>query len=134
MTDGPYRAAYRRSIEQPEEFWLDAAAAISWDSPPTRALDSSRAPLYRWYPGGALNTSANALDRHVRGGRGDQYALIWASPMTGWVRRLTYAELTDQVAGCAGGLASLGVTKGDRVVVYMPMVPETVVTMLACAR
>jgi propionyl-CoA synthetase len=134
VTDGPYLTAHRRSIEQPEQFWLDAAAAISWDSPPTRALDPSRAPLHRWYPDGVLNTSANALDRHVRGGRADQYALIWDSPMTGSVRRLTYAQLTDQVARCAGGLASLGVTKGDRVIVYMPMVPETVITMLACAR
>jgi propionyl-CoA synthetase len=131
---GAYQAAHRRSIESPEEFWLEAASAVTWDRAPTRALDRSAAPLYRWFPDGTLNTSVNALDRHVRGGRADQTALIWDSPVTGSVRRLTYAELTDLVARCAGGLAGLGVRAGDRVLVYMPMVPETVVTMLACAR
>jgi propionyl-CoA synthetase len=134
MSPGAYAAAHRRSIDSPEEFWLEAASAVSWGRPPSRALDASRAPLYRWFPDGVLNTSFNALDRHVQAGRADQTALVWDSPMTGSVRRLTYAELTDEVARCAGGLADLGVRAGDRVLVYMPMVPQTVVTMLACAR
>jgi propionyl-CoA synthetase len=134
MTPGAYASAHRRSLDAPDDFWLEAASAISWERAPTVALDSSRAPLYRWFPDGVLNTSYNALDRHVLGGRAEQTALVWDSPVTGSVRRFTYAELTDEVARCAGGLAGLGVGKGDRVLVYMPMVPQTVVTMLACAR
>ncbi|MEU8824768.1 propionyl-CoA synthetase [Streptomyces sp. NPDC048636] len=131
---GAYDETYHRSLEDPEGFWLDAAAAIDWNRPPTRALDDSHAPLHRWFPDGELNTSYNALDRHVEAGRGDQTALIYDSPVTGAVRRFSYAELRDEVARFAGGLRSLGVAKGDRVIVYMPMVPEAVVAMLACAR
>jgi propionyl-CoA synthetase len=129
-----YADEYRRSLDDPEGFWLDAAAAIDWDTPPSRALDASNAPFYRWFPDGELNTCRNALDRHVDGGRVDQVALVYDSPMTGTIRRLTYAELLDEVARFAGALRGLGVEKGDRVVVYMPMVPEAVVAMLACAR
>ncbi|RSM62426.1 propionyl-CoA synthetase [Amycolatopsis sp. WAC 01376] len=125
---------YQRSLEDPEGFWLEAAQAIDWTRPPTQALDASRAPFYRWFPDGELNTAFNALDRHVRDGRGEQTALIWDSPVTDSVRRFTYAELLDDVARFAGALASLGVGKGDRVIVYMPMVPEAAVAMLACAR
>jgi len=125
---------YQRSLEDPEGFWLEAAQAIEWTRPPTRALDASKAPFYRWFPDGELNTAFNALDRHVRDGRGEQTALIWDSPVTDSVRRFTYAELLDDVARFAGALASLGVGKGDRVIVYMPMVPEAAVAMLACAR
>ncbi|MGH3517585.1 MAG: propionyl-CoA synthetase [Haloechinothrix sp.] len=131
---GAYEEAYRRSLEDPDGFWLDAAEAIDWTRAPTRALDASGAPLFRWFPDGELNTSYNALDRHVDNGRGDQAALIYDSPVTGTVRRLRYRELRDDVARFAGGLRSLGVGKGDRVIVYMPMVPEAVVAMLACAR
>ena len=131
---GAYEDSYRRSLTDPEGFWLDAAEAISWTKPPTRALDDSAAPLYRWFPDGELNTSYNALDRHLEAGHGDRTALIYDSPMTGTTRSYTYAELTHQVAVFAGALKSLGVGAGDRVIVYLPMVPEAVVTMLACAR
>ncbi|MFJ8910918.1 propionyl-CoA synthetase [Amycolatopsis sp. NPDC102389] len=126
--------SYQRSLEDPEGFWLEAAQAIDWTRPPTQALDASKAPFYRWFPDGELNTAFNALDRHVRDGRGEQTALIWDSPVTDSVRRFTYAQLLDDVARFAGALASLGVGKGDRVIVYMPMVPEAAVAMLACAR
>ncbi len=125
---------HRRSLDRPEEFWAEAAMAVDWAAAPTQVLDSSRAPFYRWFPDGELNTCHNALDRHVAGGRADQLALIYDSPVTGQVRRFTYAELRDDVARLAGALAGLGVGRGDRVIVYMPMVPEAVMAMLACAR
>jgi propionyl-CoA synthetase len=131
---GAYDESYRRSLDDPDGFWLEAAEAISWSRPPTRALDATDAPLYRWFPDGALNTSYNALDRHVEAGYGDRTALIYDSPVTGTGRSYTYAQLRDEVATFAGALAGLGVGKGDRVIVYMPMVPEAVVAMLACAR
>ncbi|MHC5259297.1 propionyl-CoA synthetase [Streptomyces sp. UC4497] len=129
-----YEEVFRASTEDPEAFWLTAAGAIDWDTPPTRALDSSRAPFHRWFPDGELNVCHNALDRHVAAGRGAQPALVYDSPVTDTKRTYTYEELTDQVAGFAGVLTGLGVTRGDRVVLYMPMVPEAVVAMLACAR
>ena len=131
---GAYDDAYRQSLEDPESFWLAAAAAIDWTRPPAKALDSSAAPLYRWFPDGELNTCYNALDRHVDGGRADQPALVYDSPVTGTGATYTYRELRDEVARFAGVLAGLGVGKGDRVIVYMPMVPRAVVAMLACAR
>ncbi len=134
MVNKSYRAAYERSVAQPAEFWLDAARGISWSTPPRRALDSSRAPLYDWFPDGVLNTSYNALDRHVAQGRGAQDALIYDSAMLGIQRRYTYAELTDLVARFAGVLRRRGVGKGDRVVIYMPMIPEALIAMLATAR
>jgi propionyl-CoA synthetase len=129
-----YRKVYERSIADPDGFWGDAATAIDWTSPPTRILDRSREPFFRWFPDGELNTCHNAVDRHVDAGRGDQPALIYDSPVTGTVRTYTYRELRDQVARFAGALRRLGVERGDRVVVYMPMVPEAVIAMLACAR
>jgi propionyl-CoA synthetase len=131
---GEYDKQFRRSLDDPEGFWLEAAEAIDWTRAPTRALDSAGAPLYRWFPDGELNTSYNALDRHVEAGNGERTALIWDSPVTGSVRRYTYTELRDEVAIFAGALASLGVAKGDRVLIYMPMVPEAVIAMLASAR
>jgi len=131
---GAYDESYRRSLDDPDGFWLEAAEAISWSRPPTRALDATDAPLYRWFPDGALNTSYNALDRHLEAGHGDRTALIYDSPVTGTGRSYTYAQLRDEVATFAGALAGLGVGKGDRVIVYMPMVPEAVIAMLACAR
>jgi propionyl-CoA synthetase len=131
---GSYRATYARSIEDPEGFWGKAAEALTWRRRPTRVLDRAEAPFYAWYPDGVLNTCENALDRHVEAGNGDRLALVYDSPVTGSSRTLTYAELRDQVATFAGALESLGVAQGDRVVVYMPMVPEAVVAMLACAR
>ncbi len=131
---------HRRSLEDPEGFWGDAATAIHWDTPPARVIDADSPPWYRWFTGGELNTCFNALDRWVDGGdgidrvRADQVALIHDSPVTGSVRRFTYRELRDEVARFAGALAGLGVEKGDRVVIYMPMVPEAAIAMLACAR
>jgi propionyl-CoA synthetase len=125
---------YRRSLDDPEGFWAEAAAAIDWDEPWERVLDDSRAPFYRWFSGGRLSTCHNALDRHVEGGRADQLALIYDSPVTGTAAAFTYRELRDEVARFAGALAAQGVQAGDRVVVYMPMVPEAVIAMLACAR
>ncbi|MGE3661488.1 MAG: propionyl-CoA synthetase [Pseudonocardia sp.] len=131
---GRYADVFQASVADPEGFWLGAAEAIDWTRAPTRALDGSDPPFYRWFPDGELNVCHNALDRHVDAGRGDQAALIYDSPVTGTQRTYTYAELRDEVARFAGVLAGLGVTRGDRVVIYMPMVPEAAVAMLACAR
>ncbi len=131
---GAYADAYQHSLHDPETFWLAAADALDWERPPTRALDSSAEPLYRWFPDGVLNTCHNALDRHVAAGRGEQTALIWDSAMTGEVARFSYSELLDRVALFAGALRRQGVQRGDRVVLYLPMIPEAVVAMLACAR
>jgi len=131
---GRYAEIYRRSLEDPEGFWSEAAAAILWEKRWDKLLDHSRAPFYRWFTGGVLNTCYNCLDRHVAAGRGQQAALIYDSAMTGQVKSFTYAELTDLVARFAGVLAGQGVTKGDRVIIYMPMVPEAAIAMLACAR
>ena len=129
-----YAEAYARSISDPEGFWAEAASALEWSRPWDRVLDDSAAPLYRWFRGGELNTCFNAIDRHVRDGRAEQVAVIWDSPVTQQQRRITYRELRDEVARFAGVLRSLGVEKGDRVVIYMPMVPETLIGMYACAR
>jgi propionyl-CoA synthetase len=131
---GRYDEIYFHSLDHPEQFWGEAAEAIDWDEPWERVLDPSAAPFYRWFAGGRLNTCYNALDRHVAGGRGDQLALIYDSPVSGTTTAFTYGELTDLVARFAGALASEGVGPGDRVIVYMPMVPEAVIAMLACAR
>ena len=131
---GRYAEEFDRSIADPESFWGDAARAIDWYREPSVILDSSNPPFYRWFSDGELNTCYNALDRHVRDGRGDQAALIYDSPVTGTSRRYTYRELLDQVARFAGVLQGLGVTKGDRVVIYLPMIPEAAISMLACAR
>ncbi|MBM7366242.1 propionyl-CoA synthetase [Gordonia hydrophobica] len=129
-----YADVFARSIADPDGFWLQAAEAIDWITPPTRALDDSAAPIYRWFPDASLNTSANALDRHVAAGRGDRAALIWDSAMADEKRTYTYAQLLDEVARFAGVLTAQGVTKGDRVIIYMPMIPEAAIAMLACAR
>ena len=134
MSTGAYAAAYEQSISDPTTFWGNAAKAVEWITEPTTVLDDSNPPFYRWFRGGSLNTCFNALDRHVRDGRGDRAALVYDSPVTSTVQTFTYAELLARVATFAGALASLGVEKGDRVVIYMPMVPEAVVAMLACAR
>ncbi|RPF38339.1 propionyl-CoA synthetase [Streptomyces sp. TLI_185] len=131
---GTYEDVFRSSTEDPESFWLRAAEGIDWDVAPQRALDSSGAPFYRWFPDGRLNVCFNALDRHVEAGLGDQRALVYDSPVTGARRTYTYAQLRDAVAAFAGGLSQLGVGQGDRVVIYMPMIPEAAIAMLACAR
>jgi propionyl-CoA synthetase len=129
-----YHEVYARWRAEPEAFWAEAAEAVTWDRRWDAVLDTARAPFYRWFPGALVNSCYNALDRHVAGGRADQAALIYDSPVTSTVRSFTYRELRDEVARFAGVLAARGVTRGDRVVIYMPMVPETVIAMLACAR
>ena len=131
---GAYAETFRRSLDDKDGFWAEAAKAIDWVKPPTVVLDDSRAPFVSWFPDGELNTCHNALDRHVAGGRADQLALIYDSPVTGTQRRYTYRELLEQVSRFAGVLRAEGVQRGDRVVLYMPMVPEAIVAMLACAR
>ena len=130
-----YDEVYERSLKDPDGFWGEAAEALHWYRKWDKVLDDSDPPFYRWFTGGVVNTCYNALDRHVASGRADQLALIYDSPVTGnTVKTFTYAELVQGVARFAGALAAQGVGKGDRVVIYMPMVPEAVVAMLACAR
>ena len=125
---------HARSLEKPEDFWAEASSRIHWYKPWSKVLDDSKKPFYRWFVGGELNTCYNAVDRHVENGRAEQLALVYDSPVTQTVRTFTYRELQTEVARCAGALASLGVAKGDRVIIYMPMVPEAVIAMLAVAR
>ncbi len=129
-----YRDTYKSWQDDPEAFWMQAAEAIDWVKKPSKALDDSNAPMYQWYADGVMNTCYNALDRHVAAGRGDQAAIIYDSPITGAKATISYAEMTDRVATLAGALARKGVVKGDRVLIYMPMVPEALEAMLACAR
>src|SRR6266540_705214 len=129
-----YAEAHAQSLRDPATYWAEAARDIDWIKPWSRVLDSSRPPFYRWFTGGELNTCYNAVDLHVDRCRGKQRALVYDSPVTGTVRTYTYLELRDAVALCAGMLRRQGVEKGDRVIVYMPMVPEAVIAMLACAR
>ncbi|MBL8805720.1 MAG: AMP-binding protein, partial [Rhodospirillales bacterium] len=129
-----YADIHARSRRDPEGFWAEQAAAIDWVKPFARVLDLSAKPAARWFAGGELNTCWNAVDRHVAAGNGARTAVIYDSPVTGVVAKISYAELKQKVAAFAGALASRGVTKGDRVIVYMPMVPEALVAMLACAR
>jgi propionyl-CoA synthetase len=129
-----YEQIYQRSMREPEKFWAEAAEDIYWDRHWDRVFDDSRKPFYRWFNGGRLNTCFNALDLHVERGRGKQLALIYDSPVTGTVRSYTYAALRDEVARTAGALQRQGIDAGDRVIIYMPMVPEAVIAMLACAR
>ena len=129
-----YRDLYASSVNDPTGFWREAAREVTWTRSPQLILDDSTPPFYRWFPDAELNTCANALDRHVESGRGGQAALIYDSPVTGTQRTFSYAELLDITSRFAGALRGLGVTKGDRVVIYMPMIPEAVIAMLACAR
>jgi propionyl-CoA synthetase len=131
---GRYAEAFNKSLADPEAFWGEAARNIEWYQAPTVVLDGSNPPFYRWFADGVLNTCFNALDRHVRGGRGEQAALIYDSPVTDTQRTYTYRELLAEVARFAGVLRGLGVGTGDRVVIYMPMIPEAAIAMLACAR
>ncbi len=129
-----YAETYARWQSDPVGFWREAAALADWDRPPQTVLDDSRAPLYAWYPDGLLNGCWNAVDRHVAAGHGDRTAVLHVSPVTGLEAAITYADLQTRVARLAGALAARGVAMGDRVVIYMPMVPEALVAMLACAR
>jgi len=129
-----FDAIHARSLSDPAGFWAEAAEGISWIKRWDTVLDDSKPPFYRWFKGGVLNTCYNAVDRHVEQGRGDQAAIIYDSPVTNTVKSITFRELQDQVARFAGALRAQGVEKGDRVILYMPMIPESVVAMLACAR
>jgi propionyl-CoA synthetase len=129
-----YAEAYSAWKRDPEGWWMAQAAAIDWIRPPSRALSAERAPFYEWFADGLVNTCWNAVDRHVAGGRGGQVAIIHDSPVTGTVHRITFAELQERVARLAGALAARGIGTGDRVIIYMPMVPEALEAMLACAR
>ncbi|MBI5100969.1 MAG: propionyl-CoA synthetase [Nitrospirae bacterium] len=131
---GNYQEIFDRSIKDPAGFWGEAAGAIDWYKKWDKVLDDSNVPFYRWFTGGELNTCYNAIDRHVERGRADQVAIIYDSPVTNTIQKFTYAELLDMTAGFAGGLRKLGVGKGDTVIIYMPMIPQAVVAMLACAR
>ncbi len=131
---GEYERAFRESVTDPEHFWGAAAEKVQWYKKYERVLNSTNPPFYRWFEGGVINSCYNALDYHVANGLQDRIALIYDSPVTRTVKRYTYGELLDLVARCAGGLQRMGVGKGDRVVIYMPMIPEAVIAMLACAR
>ena len=129
-----YREIYNSWKNDPEAFWMNAAEAIDWDKKPSKALFADRAPLYEWFSDSMVNTCYNAVDRHVFNGRADQKAIIYDSPMTDTKYSITFAELLDKVASLAGALSSKGISKGDRVIIYMPMIPEGIISMLACAR
>src|SRR4029079_12112858 len=129
-----YREVYARSLADPEGFWAEAAREIDWIEPPKKVFDPSSGAYGRWVSGGVVNTCYNALDRHVVGGRANQVALIHDSPLTSSITKFTYAELLDEVKTLAAVMQDFGVTKGDRVILYMPLVPEAVMAMLACAR
>ncbi|NOX72723.1 MAG: propionyl-CoA synthetase [Alphaproteobacteria bacterium] len=129
-----YKQVYQNWQQDPETFWMQAAKAIDWVKPPSKALFDENAPYYEWFKDAQVNTCYNAVDRHVEAGNGDRVALIYDSPVTGVKSKTTYSEMLDQVARFAGALQARGVTKGDRVIIYMPMVPEAVVAMLACSR
>jgi propionyl-CoA synthetase len=131
---GDYRTTYERSLRDPEEFWREQAGLVDWIRRPQQILDDASPPFYRWFPDATLNTCFNALDRHVVRGAADRPALVYDSAVTGTKRKFTYAELLAEVAAFGGALRALGVEKGDRVVIYLPMIPEAVIAMLACAR
>src|SRR5947209_19108896 len=129
-----YPEVYARSMRDPEGFWGEAAQAIDWYEPAKRVFDKDAGIYGRWFTGAVCNTCYNAIDRHVERGRGNQPAIIYDSPVTSTTRAITYAELLEEVKTLAGVLRDFGVTKGDRVILYMPMVPEALVAMCACAR
>ena len=129
-----YSDIYNQWKADPEAFWMQQAEAITWDQKPSHALDSKGNNLYDWFADGMVNTCYNAVDRHVENGRADQTAIIYDSPITGRKDSITFAQLKDKTAALAGALRDKGVVKGDRVIIYMPMVPEALVAMLACAR
>ena len=131
---GKYDEIFQKSIQDPEGFWAEAAESIDWYKKWDRVLDDSNPPFYRWFAGGEMNTCHNAVDRHVENGRGDQVAIIYDSPVTDRIQKITYKELLHQVSKFAGVLKGLGISKGDTVIIYMPMVPQAAVAMLACAR
>ncbi|MFO7651532.1 MAG: AMP-binding protein, partial [bacterium] len=131
---GRYDEVTRQALADPEKFWAEQGEKLFWFRKWDKAVDRSREPFYRWFVGGLTNMCYNAVDRHVAAGKGDRVAVIWESPETGLERKVTYRELLDEVTAFAAVLRSHGVGKGDRVLIYLPMVPETMVAMLACTR
>lgn len=132
-----YDEAYKWSIDSPREFWYEASKTVIWDKAPQspqQILDDSKPPFYRWYRGSSLNTCYNALDVHVESGNGERIAMIYDSPVTKQQKKYSYQQMLDKVAKLAGAMEAQGVKKGDRVLIYMPMIPEAVFAMLACAR
>src|SRR5690606_731241 len=129
-----YEKAYADWQADPEKYWLEAAAAIDWITPPARAFNPEAGPMGRWFDGATCNTCWNCVDRHVEAGHGDRLALVYDSPVTQSVRRYTFAELRNEVAALAQVLQDRGAGKGDRVIIYLPMVPAAIFAMLACAR
>ena len=129
-----YQDVYAAWKNDPEAFWMQAAGEIDWFRPPSKALFDDKAPFYEWFSDGLVNACWNAVDRHVEAGRGEQLAIIHDSPITHSYRGITYRELQARVASLAGALRAKGVGKGDRVIIYMPMVPEALEAMLACSR
>ena len=129
-----FKEIYRKSIEDPENFWKEASDDIFWFKKPSKILNKSNPPFYKWFEDGVTNTCYNALDIHIDKGQGKKTALIYDSPITGNKSKLTYEELRSKVSKFAGALNNQGVGKGDRVIIYMPMIPEAVIAMLACGR
>jgi propionyl-CoA synthetase len=129
-----YKDIYEQSINKPDVFWGKAAEEIKWTKKWDKVLDDSKKPFYKWFAGGQLNTCYNALDYQVEAGRKDQTAIIYDSPVTDTIKKISYGELLDQVAKFAGALTGIGVKKGDTIIIYMPMIPQAVVAMLSCAR
>ena len=125
---------YQNSLKNPEDFWQEVSNDIFWFKKPTKILNKSNPPFYKWFEDGVTNTCYNALDIHIDQGRGDKLALIYDSPITGNKKQFTYKELREKVSKFAGALRNQGVDKGDRVIIYMPMIPEAVIAMLACGR
>jgi len=132
--DSNFKEIYQKSISKPEEFWNEISNDIFWFQKPTKILNKSNPPFYKWFEDGKTNTCFNALDIHIDQGQGDKTALIYDSPITGNKKKFTYKELKEKVSKFAGALKNQGINKGDRVIIYMPMIPEAVVAMLACGR
>ena len=129
-----FNQIYDNSIKNPEDFWKDVSEDIFWFKKPTKILNKSNPPFYKWYEDGVTNTCYNALDVHIDQGKGEKVALIYDSPITGNKAKFTFNQLKDKVSKFAGALGNLGIKKGDRIIIYMPMIPEAVVAMLACGR
>ena len=129
-----YKSVYETWKKNPTEFWKNQSKEISWYEPADKILDDSRKPFYNWFTGGSINACYNCVDRHIENGRGEDIAIIYDSAMCEKVRKISYLELRKDVAKLAGALKEKGIKKGDRVIIYMPMIPEAVIAMLACAR
>ena len=129
-----YQEVYQRSLQNTEAFWSEVAEDIFWYKKPTKILNSDKPPFYKWYPDGTTNTCYNAIDLHVKKGNGEKVAIIYDSPITNSQKKITYTQLKDQVSIFAGAVVNQGIKKGDRAIIYMPMIPEAAIAMLGCAR